>query len=310
MTTILVTGAGGFIGSHTTDHLLALGHTVVGVDNWRTGRRENLQQAIRHPQFRLAEFDVTEPGRLAELVADAAPAAIIHLAALVSVQQSIADPALNFRLNIQACQIVAEVARQCRTPRVVFSSSAAVYGSLPDLPARESSPTHPLSPYGAAKLAGEVILLGHAAAYGFVVRCQRYFNVYGPRQDPASPYSGVISVLTDRFRRGEVATIFGDGEQTRDFISVCDVARANALAATTTPLCSGVANICTGVPRSLKQITACLRGCFPAAPNPQHAPARAGDIRHSHGSPERARRELNFAASIELSSGLAEIAAQ
>ena len=206
MAKILVTGAAGFIGSHTTDCLLGEGHAVVGVDNFRTGRKENLATALRSPAFALHVKDVAAPGVLAALVAAERPDAIIHLAALVSVQESIANPELNFSLNVQASQLVAEAARLHGVGRVVFASSAAIYGDAAERPIRESAEKRPVSPYGAAKLASEDLLLGHGACYGFTVRCQRYFNVFGTRQDPASPYSGVISIFARNYREGKPAT--------------------------------------------------------------------------------------------------------
>lgn len=309
MGSILVTGAAGFIGSHTCDQLLAAGHQVAGVDNLRTGKRATLTDALAQPGFRFFEVDVTDSTRFGAVVAEMKPSAIIHLAALVSVPESIADPATNFRLNVQATQIVAELAAKHQVTRIVFASSAAVYG---DPGAKSSNPTRelrPLSPYGGAKLASEVLLLSQAPGFGFTARCQRYFNVFGPRQDPSSPYSGVISIFCDKMRAEESPIIFGDGEQTRDFISVRDVARANVLAATLPNLESGVTEIATGRATSLNQLAEILRKLIPSAPAPTHAPARPGDIRHSLGSPDAARQELGFSATVAVEDGLAELLA-
>lgn len=307
MATIIVTGAAGFIGSHTTDQLLAAGHAVVGVDNFRTGKPANLDAARRAAGFRFVEADVAAAGTLDAVVKETRPDAIIHLAALVSVQESIADPALNFSLNVAATQLVAEAARRHGVKRVVFASSAAVYGDATELPLRENAEKRPISPYGAAKLASEALLLGHAASYGFTVRCHRYFNVFGPRQDPASPYSGVISIFDRRFRDGAPVTIFGDGQQTRDFISVHDVARANVLAATRAGLASGVVNICTGRATSLLEVAEVFRAHYPGAEKPRHAAARAGDIVHSLGDASRAAAEMDFRATVPVREGLAEL---
>jgi nucleoside-diphosphate-sugar epimerase len=165
----------------------------------------------------------------------------------------------------------------------------------------------PIRPYGAAKLASEAILLGHAEAFGFTVRCQRYINVFGPRQDPRSPYSGVISIFCDRLGAGKTPTIYGDGEQTRDFISVYDVARANVLAATSAGIVSGVANICTGRATSLNQLVAVLRTQIANAPAAAYAEPKAADIRHSLGAPDAARAQFGFAAGVTLEEGLAAI---
>ncbi|MBI5690585.1 MAG: NAD-dependent epimerase/dehydratase family protein [Verrucomicrobia bacterium] len=307
MAHLLVTGAAGFIGSHTVDQLLHAGHTVTGVDNFRTGRRENLTAATTSPRFAFHEADIAAPGVLSSLVGTARPDALIHLAALVSVQESIQDPDLNFRLNVHATHLVAEAARMHRVPRLVFASSAAIYGDAPTQPIREDAPKAPISPYGAAKLASEVLLLGHGATYGITVRCQRYFNVFGPRQDPASPYSGVISIFARRFREGNAVTIHGDGCQTRDFISVHDVARANVLAATAPGLRSGVANICTGHATSLLDVLRVFQAEFPAAAAPVHGPARSGDILHSRGSADEALAALGFAPRVPVAEGLREL---
>lgn len=308
MAHILVTGAAGFIGSHTVDQLLQAGHRVTGADNFRTGRRENLGSAARSSDFALAEVDVATSA-LEELVQRVRPDAIIHLAALVSVQESMADPELNFVLNVQATHRVAEAARRHRVPRVVFASSAAIYGNATDRPIRERSEQSPISPYGAAKLASEALLLGHGQAYGFTVRCQRYFNVFGPRQDPASPYSGVISIFERRYRQGQAVTIYGDGSQTRDFISVHDVARANVIAATREGTRSGAANICTGRATTLNEVVAVFRRAYPAVPAPTHAAPRAGDIQHSLGAPDVAAAELGFRAAVTVETGLQELIA-
>jgi UDP-glucose 4-epimerase len=307
MTHILVTGAAGFIGSHTADQLLAAGHRVSGVDDFRTGRRKNLANALTSSGFTLHELDVAMPDALAALVARIRPDAIIHLAALVSVQESINDPALNFALNVAATQHIAEAARLHGVKRIVFASSAAVYGDATERPIMEAAEKKPISPYGAAKLASEALLLGHGAAFGLTVRCHRYFNVFGPRQDPASPYSGVISVFERRYREGKPVMIFGDGQQTRDFISVHDVARANVIAATKAGIEPGVANICTGRATSLVQIVEVFKRRYPDAAPVVHAPARSGDILHSVGAPDAAMTELGFRAEVAVETGLEEL---
>lgn len=307
MAHILLTGVAGFIGSHTADQLLAAGHRVSGVDNFRTGRRENLATALSSPHFTLHELDVALPDALASHVAHVRPDAIIHLAALVSVQESIKDPALNFALNVEATHHVAEAARLHGVRRIVFASSAAVYGDALERPIREAAEKEPISPYGAAKLASEAILLGHAAAFGLTVRCHRYFNVFGPRQDPASPYSGVISVFERRYREGKPVTIFGDGHQTRDFVSVHDVARANVIAATKPAVSSGVANICTGHATSLLEVVEVFRRHYPQSAAVVHSPARTGDILHSVGAPEAAAKDLGFRPEVTVAAGLEEL---
>ncbi|MCX6942080.1 MAG: NAD-dependent epimerase/dehydratase family protein [Verrucomicrobia bacterium] len=307
MAHVFVTGAAGFIGSHTVDRLLAAGHAVTGLDNFRTGRRANLAAALASPHFSFHEGDVSAPGSLAEVVAATKPDAIIHLAALVSVQESMTNPDLNYALNIHATHLVAEAARRHAVRRIVFASSAAIYGDASDFPIRESTDKKPISPYGSAKLASEAILLGHGAAFGLTVRCQRYFNVFGPRQDPASPYSGVISIFDRRYRDGKGVTIYGDGQQTRDFISVHDVARANVLAATAPTVSSGVANICTGRATSLLKVISVFARHYPQAPAFLHGAPRTGDILHSLGAPEHAAAALGFRAEVSVDAGLSEL---
>ena len=304
---ILVTGAAGFIGSHTTDQLLAAGHEVLGVDNFRTGHRSNLETALRSTCFRLEEADVSAAGGMDGLVKEFRPDAIIHLAALVSVQESIQDPALNQRLNVTATELVAAEARAHGVGRIVFASSAAIYGDTTDLPIDEATAKQPISPYGEAKLASEGILFAAAKQSGLTARCHRYFNVFGPRQDPASPYSGVISIFARRYRDGKPVTIYGDGKQTRDFISVHDVARANVMAATRPGIVSGAANICTGRATSLLDVVRVLAAHYPAVPAPSFAEARKGDIIHSLGRPVRAKEQLGFVAEVPVESALSEL---
>ena len=307
MAHVVVTGAAGFIGSHTVDRLLASGHRVTGLDNLRSGRRANLASALKSPNFTFHEVDIVAPGDLVSLIGKIKPDAIIHLAALVSVQESITNPELNYSLNIHATHLVAEAARVHTITRIVFASSAAIYGDTSDFPIRESTEKKPISPYGAAKLASEAILLGHGAAFGLTVRCQRYFNVFGPRQDPASPYSGVISIFDRRYREGKGVTIYGDGQQTRDFISVHDVARANVLAATSPALSSGVANICTGKSTSLLEVVDVFARHYPTAPAVLHVAPRTGDIVNSLGHSDHAATTLGFRAEVSVAAGLTEL---
>ncbi len=301
---ILVTGAAGFVGSHTVDLLLAEGCQVMGVDDLSTGRMVNLRSASQSPHFRFVRADITGPAILDDLCSGFTPDAIIHLSGLVSVVRAQEEPDLNYRLNVHSTQLVAEAARRHGTRRVVFASSAAVYGDHPDLPLSESVFPHPISLYGTAKRASEELLLGHATSFGMETICLRYFNIFGPRQDPRSPYSGVISIFSERFAAGQPVTIFGDGSQTRDFVSVFDIARANVIAATRPGLSATVCNVCTGAPRRLLSVLDVFRSAYPEAPEPRFEGARPGEIQHSCGNPERATDRLGFRAEASFETAL------
>ena len=291
---VMVTGCAGFIGSHVVAQLLDARVAVVGVDNLSSGRRENLQFARDHPLFSFELIDVTQTDIFAALVAKVRPAAIIHLAALVSVPEAEKNPDLNFRINIAATHHLAEIARQAGVRRIVFASSAAVYGNSSDFPLHEAVVPQPIGRYGAAKLASEHILFAAAHAGGSAATCLRFFNVFGARQNPSSAYSGVISIFAATAAAGEAVTIFGDGGQTRDFVAVEDVAQACFTAALDERDTSLVLNICTGTEISLLEIAAMLSAIRRGLPAPRFAPARNQDIRRSCGSPARAMRELRF----------------
>lgn len=303
----LVTGAAGFIGSHSVEWLLRHGWRVVGVDNLRTGRLDNLADARSSPNFTLVIADAGDETAMRPLFQQHRFTGMLHLAALVSVPESFREPELNYRLNLAAADTLARLCLEFDCKRLVFASSAAVYGANAALPNRESALPQPLSPYAAAKLAAEVMLLGYAASYGLEAVCLRYFNVYGPRQDPGSPYSGVLSIFTDRFQRGLPVTVYGDGEQTRDFISVRDVAEYNGQALTRQDVVVGRYNVCTGHAISLKQVLAIYRELFPNAPLTEFASGRIGDIRHSLGDPALLREMLQFSAQTEFAQGLREL---
>ena len=304
MSKVLVTGAAGFIGSHTVDLLLAEGHQVLGVDNFRTGNIRNLAGALTKPGFQFVQADFTDALAMDRLISMNQPDALIHLAAMVSVPESIAQPAENLRLNFLGTKLLAVAAKRHGVKRLVFASSAAVYGDGATIPIREDSDCQPASPYGSAKLASELLLLNQFADASFRIRVQRYFNVFGPRQDPRSTYSGVISKFAVALDSGTAVTIFGDGEQSRDFILVTDVARANMIAATLPVASSGIANICTGREVTLNALYSVMGRIWGNCHAPIYAPARAGDIRHSCGSGIRAQEQLAFASRVTLEDGL------
>jgi UDP-glucose 4-epimerase len=306
MEKILITGAAGFIGSNTVDAMLAAGHEVVGVDNFRTGKAENLRATSLSPRFRFHRLDVTS-SEFGPLVDTERPTAMLHLAALVSVPESFADPALNDLLNVKATESVLRCAvHSGSVRRLVFASSAAIYGGNQDLPLSEDAQPSPLSPYGEAKLRSERLLAAAAASHpSLSTVALRYFNVFGPRQDPRSPYSGVVSIFAEALRHTRPVTIHGDGEQTRDFISVADVARANLAALTMQGNGALVTNVCTGRATSLNILLSTMRhvGDF-AAPVVKHSAARVGDVRHSLGTPANATLRLGFTATDDLAAGL------
>lgn len=304
----LVTGAAGFIGSHSVDWLLSQGHSVVGVDNLRTGHLENLANARSLPNFEWVLADVGDEAAMRALFAQYHFSGVLHLAALVSVPESFRDPGLNCHLNLIVAEQIARLCLEFNCKRLVFASSAAVYGSNATLPNQESAAPQPQSPYAAAKLAAEIMLLGYATSFGLEAICLRYFNVYGPRQDPKSPYSGVLSIFTDRFQRGLPVTVYGDGEQTRDFISVRDVARANGQALLEHLAISGRYNVCTGRAVSLNDVLAIYREIFVEAPPTEYAETRVGDIRHSLGDPGLLHEMLKFQANVPFAQGLRELA--
>ena len=304
MSTYLVTGAAGFIGSHCVDRLLAQGEQVVGLDNLRTGRLENLSKARLSARFEFVEQDVSDEAALEQLFDRHDFVGVLHLAALVSVPESFEKTGLNYRTNLAATDLIARQCLRHDCRRIVFASSAAVYGNEAELPNRETAPPQPMSPYAAAKLASEDMLLGYAASFDLEVVCFRYFNVYGVRQNPGSPYSGVLSIFTDRFASGKPVTVYGDGEQTRDFVSVSDVARANCHALTSDKVKTGRYNVCTGQAVSLNQVLAVYQSLYPDAPPISYDSPRTGDIRHSLGDPDQLHRQLCVSAEVGFEHGL------
>ena len=307
---VLVTGGAGFIGSHTVAALRAAGRRVVVLDDFSSGRRENLSEWSGDPQVEVIEGDVR--GDVAGLLEGRGPfAAVVHLAAQTSVVRSISAPIEDLDLNLRATTRLLLWAAAAGAQRFVFASSAAVYGEPRRVPVTESDPTTPLSPYGAAKRAAELYLGCLGPLHGVATVCLRLFNVYGPRQDPASPYSGVVAAFLARARRGEPLTIFGDGTQTRDLVYVGDVARAIALAGCSRgqvlkdmpPEPAGI-NIGTGREASILALAAAVQRVCGAQRPITFAPARAGEIARSAAVTETAAALLGFRAEVELDEGL------
>lgn len=296
----LVTGGAGFIGSHITEALLAKGEGVRVFDNLSTGSLTNLPACPGALSF--VKGDIRDQGALREAMRGVE--VVYHEAAIASVQASIVDPALTLDVNVTGTQNVLLAARDAGVRRVVFASSASVYGDVAKLPVREDAPPHPLSPYAAHKLMGERLCALFTDLYGLETVCLRYFNVFGPRQSPASEYSGVISRFLIALARGEQVTIFGDGEQTRDFVAAMDIACANALAADA-PTANGHAfNVGSGVRTSLNTLLAIAGAALGVGCAPQHAEARTGDIRHSVADISLARSLLGYIPQTTLRDGL------
>lgn len=296
----LVTGGAGFIGSHLVRLLLARGWRVRVLDNFTSGRRENLPAA--GPALEIMRGDIRDD--LSVTAACAGAEVVFHFAALVSVAESLESPGLAGEINTRGTGRVFAAAAQAGVRRAVFSSSCAVYGSLSAGRQHEGLPAAPQSPYAATKLAGEQ--LAGRAAPGLSVVCLRYFNVYGPGQSAKSDYAAVIPRFIDAARHGRAPLIFGDGEQTRDFIFVGDVALANFHAAQHTGALPvpAVFNIGTGRSLSVNTLWREIARHFPGTPGPSYQSARAGEVRFSRADVSRARDWLDFTARTSLEDGL------
>jgi UDP-glucose 4-epimerase len=307
-----VTGGAGFIGSHTTDRLVAEGCQVVVLDDFSTGKRANLAQHAGDDRVEIVECNVADGlfAPLAVVTARRGPVdRIVHLAAQTSVVYSIDNPLDEVRTNYVGTVQVLDYARRAGVKKVVFASSAAVYGDAATPPVREDGPAVPVSPYGIDKLAAELWLRYHALVHGLSTQPLRFFNVYGPRQDPASPYSGVISIFVDRALARKELVIFGDGEQTRDFVFVEDVVTAVVGAALADGGDGTAINVGTGGQVTINQLaTTVNRLCGSDLPI-RHAPPRDGEIRHSRAEIARARERLGFRPTVDLERGLAALVA-
>jgi len=294
---VLVTGGAGFIGSHSVEALLGAGAEVVVLDDFSAGRRENLPA---HARLAVIEGDIRDARAVNAAMQGASH--VLHLAAQVSVRASVEDPAGSATRNVTGFLNVLDAARRLEVSRIVYASSAAVYGDPERLPLDEAAACRPSSPYGLEKLVDDQYARLFHTLYGMSVLGLRYFNIYGPRQDPASPYAGVISRFASRIAAGEPLTVFGDGGQTRDFVFVKDVARVNRLALEAGEC--GVLNVGTGVTSSLLDLVAALAACVRREPQVRFDPPAAGDIRHSAMNPARLRAVLGFVPDTRLVQGL------
>jgi UDP-glucose 4-epimerase len=296
----LVTGGAGFIGSHTVDELARRGHEVVVLDDLSGGKEENLSQATGKIEFIRGSITDLETVRAACRGAHC----VLHLAARTSVPRSVKDPLETNRINVDGTLNVLVAARDARVRRVVFAASSSAYGETPTLPKVETMTPAPISPYGVSKFVGEVYAQVFGRVYGLENVSLRYFNVFGPRQDPDSPYSGVLSQFVTALLDGTPPVVFGDGEQSRDFTYVENVVDANLRACEAPQISGMVFNIGTGNRFTLNQ-TLQMLGKIAGKPIPaKYDPPREGDIRHSQADIKLARKRLGYQPRIGFEEGL------
>jgi UDP-glucose 4-epimerase len=303
MSLYLVTGGAGFIGSHLCDALIARGDTVRVLDDLSTGHRTNLPDSAE-----LIVGDIADP-EAAGLAVDGVDGCF-HLAAIASVERGVSDWLGTHRANLTGAITVFDAIRRRGTKvPVVYASSAAVYGDCRTIPIPETAERRPLSAYGADKYGCELHALTASHVHGIPTTGLRFFNVYGPRQDPKSPYSGVISIFCERILNGSPVQIYGDGEQTRDFIHVTDVVAALLAAMSLRPENAPVFNVCTGQATSVVELARVIGGLTGKHPDIRHMAPRAGEIRDSLGDRSEARRALNLGGTVGLREGLATVLA-
>lgn len=296
----LVTGGAGFIGSHLVDGLLAAGWQVRVLDDFSSGRETNL--AAARERIELIRGDHADPAIAARAVADVE--VVFHHGAIPSVPRSVSDPLRTNRANIDGTLTVLEHARRGGVRRVVFAASSSAYGDTEVLPKIETMPPAPRSPYALQKYAGEVYCRLYHELYGLETVALRYFNVFGPRQDPASTYAAVVPQFAAACLRGEPPTVHGDGEQSRDFTFVADVVRANLAAADAPNAAGQVINVAGGKRVTLNELLAAIQRIVGSTLEPVHGPARAGDVRHSLADLGRARELLGWTPAVSLEEGL------
>lgn len=298
----LVTGGAGFIGSHIVRALLEQGAHVRVLDNFSTGKRANLDGLKGN--LEIIEGDLRDAARMTEAVRGVTT--IFHEAAFVSVPQSMDEPQDCFDVNVTGTSTLFEAARRAGVRRVVFATSAAVYGDSTDMPLNEETPLRPLSPYAASKRVDEIYGQLYTNSFGLDVVALRYFNVYGPRQRPDSQYAAAVPIFIQRMLDGKPVTVYGDGGQTRDLINVRDVVQANLIAAQHPNAPGQIFNICTGIETRILDLLEVLFDLFPNIPQPVFAEPRPGDIYRSIGNPHKAADIMDFRAQVSLADGLKE----
>ncbi len=302
MATYLITGVAGFIGSALARAVLAQGDKVRGVDNFSTGKRENLTEILERIDFRQA--DLLDAAALND--ACQGVDFIFHEAAIPSVPKSVIDPVASNRANVDGTLNLLVAARDAKVKRVIYAASSSAYGDTPTLPKREDMTPNPISPYAVAKLAGEHYMISFFRCYGLETVCLRYFNIFGPRQDPSSQYSGVLAKFALQMLKGEQPTIFGDGTQSRDFTYIDNAVSANLLACTApvAEVAGKVFNCATGKRFDLNQTFEILKRLTGYKGEVKHGPERDGDIKHSLADLSRAEKYLGYKTQVEFEEGL------
>lgn len=302
MAKYLVTGAAGFIGSSLVRALLARGDEVRGVDNFSTGKPENLAEVRSQIDFREADLLDLNAMRLACQGVDY----VLHEAAIPSVPKSVIDPLGSNAANVDGTVNLLVAARDAKVKRVVYAASSSAYGDTPTLPKHEAMTPSPISPYAVAKLAGELYMTSFYRCYGLETVCLRYFNIFGPRQDPSSQYSGVLAKFSLQMLRGEQPTIFGDGETSRDFTFIDNAVSANLLACSASAAaCAGkVLNCATGRRVTLNEVFAAMKKLSGYAGSAKYAPERSGDIKHSLADISLAQKHLGYKVLVNFEDGL------
>jgi UDP-glucose 4-epimerase len=299
---ILVTGGAGFIGSHLVESLVRQGRRVRVLDDFSTGLRANVDQL--RPSAEIMAGDVADAAAVEQAMKEVE--VVFHLAALASVQRSVEAPLDTHRVCATGTLQVLDAARRAGVRRVVYAASSSAYGIPAGDVQTEKDPLEPLSPYAAAKLAGELYAQAFTAAYGLETVRLRFFNIFGPRQRADSPYSGVIALFAAALSEGRTPTVYGDGQQSRDFTYVSDVVQALTRAADTPGVSGRVYNVGTGRATSVLDLIAALNRQLGTRISPRHAPARAGDVRHSRADISHAQRDLGYEPAVAFEDGLAQ----
>jgi len=302
MALYLVTGIAGFIGSSIARALLARGDEVRGIDNYSTGKRENLTEIVHQIDLREADLLDLEAVHKACKGVDY----IFHEAAIPSVPKSVLDPLGSNQANIDGTVHLLIAAKDAKVKRVVYAASSSAYGDTPTLPKREDMPPNPISPYAVAKLASEYYMTSFYRCYGLETVCLRYFNIFGPRQDPSSPYSGVLAKFITQMLAGEEPTIFGDGTQSRDFTYIDNTVDANLLAASAPAVLAAgrVFNVATGTRVDLNETFQSLKKITGFKGNIKYGPDRAGDVKHSLADLSRTEKALGYKPKVSFEEGL------